>query len=116
MRGRAFRIFLLTLITVWFGVVVPLHPRGAIRLGGSACGGSSAKACCHGNQPADSPSKPKPAECATCHFLAALDLPPSLSLDVPALGLVDELKISTPVAPAMVAHLLPVSERGPPIA
>jgi hypothetical protein len=115
-RGRAFRIFLLALITVWFGVVVPLHPRGAIRLGSSACGGSSAKGCCHNDRPTDSPSKPKPAECAICHFLAALDLPPALSLDVPALGLVDELKLATPIRSTMVAYLLPVSERGPPTA
>jgi hypothetical protein len=39
-----------------------------------------------------------------------------LGLDVPALGLVDELKFSAPVAPTMVAYLLPVSERGPPTA
>jgi hypothetical protein len=116
-RCRAFRIFLLALITVWFGVVVPLHPRGAIRLGGSACAGSSGGgSCCHKNRPTDSPSKPDPSECAICHFLAALDLPPAFGLDVPKLGLVDDLKLSTPIAPAKVAYLLPVSERGPPTA
>jgi hypothetical protein len=115
-RGRAFRIFLLALITVWFGVVVPLHPRGAIKLGGSACAGSNGSSCCHKDGPTDSPAKPKPAECAICHFLAALDLPPALGLDVPALGLVDELMLSAPIAPTMVAYLLPVSERGPPTA
>ena len=27
MRSRGFRIFLLTVIALWFGVVVPVHPR-----------------------------------------------------------------------------------------
>ena len=116
MRSRAFRIFLLALVTVWFGVVVPLHPRGAIKLGGSACAGANSKSCCHNDRPTKSDSKPNPAECAICHFLAALDLPPALGMDVPALGLVDELKLAAPIAATMAAHVLPVSERGPPIA
>jgi hypothetical protein len=115
-RSRAFRICLLTLITVWFGVVVPLHPRGAIKLGGSACAGTSGKACCHNRAPSDPDSKPNPSQCAICHFLAVLDLPPAIGFDVPALGLSDELEFPAPVAVTTAADLLPVSERGPPTA
>lgn len=116
MRGRAFRVFLLALIAVWFGVVVPLHPRGAIKLGGEC--GPSAKACCHADKSSGRDSKPKPADsqCAICHFLAALDLPSSIGMDVPPLGLIEQVKPPAPQAAPVIAYLSPASERGPPTA
>jgi hypothetical protein len=118
-RGRCFRILLLVTITLWFGVVVPLHPRGVIKLGGS-CAATSGKSCCapaKGTTPQDSKSnKPFDPQCAVCHFVATLDLPPAIGLDVPALGFVS---VIPPVAPsdAPVLPFTPTwSERGPPVA
>jgi hypothetical protein len=120
-RTRFFRIWLLALIAVWFGVVVPLHPRGAIQLGGG--GGASTdcavRTCCHPAAPAGHDSKPKPADpagCAICHFLATLDLPPAIGMDVPPLGLVDELIPPSSQAAPILARVNPSSERGPPVA
>ncbi len=117
MRGRAFRFLLLLLIAVWFGVVVPLHPRGAIKLGGGGCG-SDVKACCHTDKAGDSHSKPKPADsqCAICNFLATLDLPPSIGMDVPPLGLIEHVTPPAPQSAPVIACLSPASERGPPTA
>jgi hypothetical protein len=116
-RTRLFRIWLLALIAVWFGVVVPVHPRGAIQLGGpSHC---AARTCCHPGGPIGHDSKPKPADpagCAICHFLATLDLAPAMGMDVPPLGLVDELIHPLPQAAPVMALADPSSERGPPIA
>jgi hypothetical protein len=114
---RFFRFSLLLLITIWFGVVVPLHPRGAIKLGGE-CGGSGFKSCCHTDKAAGGDSKPKPADpqCAICNFLATLDLPPSIGMDVPPLGLVEQVKPPAPQAAPVIAYLSPASERGPPTA
>jgi len=119
-RGRCFRIFLLVTITLWFGVVVPLHPRGAIKLGGS-CASAPGRTCClpaKGTSPSqDSKSnKPFDPQCAVCHFVATLDLPVAIGLDVPSLGFVSVLP---PVAPSDAPVLLftPTwSERGPPVA
>jgi hypothetical protein len=117
-RHRAFRFLLLSLITIWFGVVVPLHPRGAIKLGGGECGGSSFKTCCHADKTGGGDSKPKPAgpQCAICHFLATLDLPADIGMDVPPLGLVEQIEPPAPQAAPVIAYLSPASERGPPIA
>jgi hypothetical protein len=115
-RSRLFRFSLLLLIAVWFGVVVPLHPRGAIKLGGGECGGAGFKTCCHTDKGGDSKPKPADPQCAICHFLATLDLPPSMGMDVPPLGLVEQIKPPVPQAAPVIAALSPASERGPPIA
>ena len=90
-RSRALRISLLVLMAIWFGVVVPLHPRGIIKLGG-ACSESAGRACCRSSSDASHDSKPKPADprCAICYFVATLDLPPAIGMDIPKLGLADE--------------------------
>jgi len=115
MRSRALRISLLMLLTVWFGVVVPLHPRGIIKLPGACEGG---RACCQGSKSSrhdESLPKPTSSDCAICYFVAALDLPPAIGMELPKLGLVEEA-IATPqqVTP-VIAQVDPISERGPPV-
>jgi hypothetical protein len=105
------------LIATWFGVMVPLHPRGAIKLGGGGCR-ADARACCHPDKAGQSHSRNKPADsqCAICHFLAALDLPTGIGMDVPPLGGVDQVEPDAPLTAPTVASLSAASERGPPIA
>ena len=115
MRSRLLRISLIAIMTVWFGVVVPLHPRGIIKLGGS-CTETAARPCCQAPKSTshDSQRKPATSDCAICYFLATLDLPPAIALDIPKLGFVEE---ATPparqIAPT-IAWVDPDSARGPP--
>ena len=111
-RNRAFRIFLLAVIAAWFGVVVPLHPRGVIKLGGA-----SARSCCHRGSDSKHPdSKPDPSECAVCHFVGTLDLPPAIGLELPPLGLVELLVIPAPQEAPCLEWGVPSVERAPPMA
>jgi hypothetical protein len=117
-RNRAFRIFLLATIAVWFGVVVPLHPRGVIKLGGSCAGVASGRSCCPPGKttPQDSqPNKPFDPQCAVCHFIATMDVPPVMGLDVPAPGLVSVLPLPAPSDAPVIRFAVTRFERGPPL-
>jgi hypothetical protein len=117
-RHRALRFSLLALIAVWFGVVVPLHPRGAIRLGRACAVESPAKGCCHPGKAPAREHKPKPADpqCAVCHFLATLDVPPAVGMDVPAPTLVAVANVPAPRVAPLIELGGPASDRGPPAA
>ena len=101
---------------MWFGVVVPLHPRGIIKLGGS-CGDAGGRACCQATKASGHDSKQKPADpnCAICYFVATLDLPPAMGMDVPPLGLVAEAILPAMQATPVIAWGDAFLERGPPI-
>jgi hypothetical protein len=112
-RSRGFRIFLLTVIALWFGVVVPVHPRGMIRLGG----GGEARSCCHreGKRPAKD-SKPDPSQCAICQFVATLDLPAAIGFALPPMGFVEAVELpARREAPWREWEVLTL-ERAPPMA
>jgi hypothetical protein len=102
-------------MTVWFGVVVPLHPRGIIKLGG-ACAEMGGRACCRQDSHATHDSKPKPADssCAICYFVATLDLPPAMGMDVPALGLAEQVVAAVVRGTPVIEWVDACSERGPP--
>ena len=51
-----------------------------------------------------------------CNFLATLDLPPCIGMDVPPLGLVEQIEPPALQAAPVIACLSPASERGPPTA
>lgn len=118
MRCRSLRIALLVVIAAWFGVVVPLHPRGIVRLAG-ACE-AEGRACCRpvGTSTREDPSKSKhvPVDgCAVCQFVATLDLPPAIGIDVPPLGLIEQLNVPAPLEAPVIAWGDAHPERGPPI-
>jgi hypothetical protein len=114
MRHRPFRVALLLFVVAWFGVIVPGHRRGQIALPGwtkTCC--SIPAAHCDGSRP-DSP--PQPAACAVCHFLAMLDLPTPVQLDVPSLTFLRP-SAYLPQASLFSAEVRPTcSERAPPVA
>jgi len=76
-HSRALRISLLAFVAIWFGVVVPLHPRGAIKLGGS-CTQIGRAAARRAKRLAGFFAKAGSSDCAICYFVATLDLPPAM--------------------------------------
>lgn len=121
MRRPALRWLVLLFTCAWFGVLLPVHNRGAIQLPGSP-----GPTCC---QRVTSPSKPchqtpgkdcppgKPAgNCAVCYFVAGLDLPVPVMLDVPPLGPAEPVARFELPAPAEREHTRARCERGPPLA
>ena len=117
MRALAFRILLLTAIAAWFGVVAPLHPRGIIKLPGARCDATTVS-CCHTGKSAGGGSKHKPVDpdCAICHFLATMELPGDVGMDVPPLGFAEEIAVGAPQRVHVVECDLSIFERGPPLA
>ena len=132
MDRRVTRILVLGFTCLWFGVLVPVHQRGAIRLPGPAavaaagptspthCGRAEAGLPCH-RAPADPGSSPDaPADggggCAVCHFIAGLDVPLPVTTGIEPLGLLASLP--TALAPAAPARhvALPYHGLDPPAA
>jgi hypothetical protein len=59
---------------------------------------------------------PNRAACAICHFMAMLDLPVAVQLDVPALGFNRPALTALPARVFSVQKALAFDSRGPPIA
>src|SRR5689334_1022004 len=97
LRSRMLRLAMLAFSALWFGLLVPVHQRGVIRVAGTA---ASWRTCCATSTRDESKQKPlgspSGSGCAVCQFIATLDLPPAIVIDVPSLGLL----ATTPV----VAH------------
>jgi hypothetical protein len=106
---------LLIFFAAWFGVVMPVHRRGVVRLPGAA---AYAKSCCGPSRSPHEGSKPKSSDplCAVCHFLATLDRPAAVGVDVPPLGLAEELRLPAPAKAPVVERVAVNFERGPPVA
>jgi hypothetical protein len=131
MRLPVLRWLVLLFTCAWFGVLVPVHNRGAIQLpgsGGHACCTKPAEAvadasvpACHRKAaakphcPTDQPSKGS-GNCAVCYFVAGLDLPVPVMLDVPPLGLAEPIATFDLPTPADREHVRTRCERGPPLA
>ena len=85
--GRIFRINLLIFLAVWFGVIVPGHQRGAIKLPGA----EQAENCCRLTRDGATPDKtPAPRQdpgrhCAICYIAGLLEQP--TTIDLPAIEL-----------------------------
>jgi hypothetical protein len=114
---------------LWFGMLVPIHQRGQIQLPGSSSSSSSATAeatshCsrpdapCHrkahdGKQPPGKPTNPE--NCAVCHFILGLHVPPPVTWCVERLGLVEVLTVERQAGMAHSATILPFHCRAPPV-
>jgi hypothetical protein len=116
MQSRAFRIFLLAVIGVWYAAVLPGHQRGVVQMPGAA-----GDACCqrgHGDHPDDPASAPvkSPRTCAVCFYMSALLQAAPPDLCITSLGLTDCQP--EPVGPAIVAAHPPATYlgRAPPLA
>lgn len=114
MHSRAFRIFLLVLVGVWYAAVLPGHQRGVVQLGGA-----KDDACCapRPHRPGE-PVRPAnaPANCAVCAYMAALQDAPPPQLGIAPLGRTDEqLAQHTPQLVSL--RLIPAYlGRAPPLA
>src|SRR3954468_19055953 len=111
MSSRLLRWMVLGFTCLWFGVLLPVHQRGQIQLPGSAarvgacarCGRPEAPA--HKGEPAKSAPK-DPGNCAVCHFIAGLNVPPPVTVYVVRLGLTNVIPVERPaVVPARPAPL-----------
>jgi len=113
MRGRRLRIFLLGVMSVWLGAVVPAHPRGVIPLPGSAV--PEGRAACCANKDDSGRHRTPPRSCAVCQWMATLDVPPAQQWDLgPPRGVIDEVIESKPSPVGLAArYVLPT--RGPPV-
>jgi len=116
MHSRAFRIFLLAVVGVWYAAVLPGHQRGVVQLPGAA-----SDACCergHGGHPDDPASAPakSPRTCAVCFYMGALLQAAPPDLGIAPLGLTD--RQPDPVAPALITVHPPATYlgRAPPLA
>ena len=141
MDRRFTRILVLGFACLWFGMLVPIHQRGQIRLPGPSAAAadspvaSSAARCARGGpdapcrlQPQSNWPAPDPARggndsesggggggCAVCHFIAGLHAPPPVTVGPAPLGL---LRVLPPArsAPAPARHTaLPFHGLDPPL-
>jgi hypothetical protein len=127
MRSHSLRILMLGLFSLWFGVIVPGHERGAISVPGYKSPGAGKQACAprpaHCNScpaPADDPAGPASPEsdpashCAICHLTGVLDAPTAIVFAIPQAEL---LACLPPQAYHSIAGVLVLSidrGRGPP--
>jgi len=124
MRSRSLRILLLAVFSLWFGVIVPGHERGAICVPGADTDSSKSchaeKTCgsCH-ETPADSQTPaddPNPSShCAICHLIGVLDAPTTIHFVIPEAELLACLPLPSCDGIAAVALLSTHRDRGPPI-
>ena len=129
MSRRALHWLVLGFATLWFGVLVPVHNRGEITLGGTAnaCTHHVTRASlppCHAaaaipssqdhDCPADAP-RPKGA-CAVCFFIAGLDAPPPVTLIETRLGFAGAAPAPAPHDLPAARVTLPFHSRAPPAA
>ena len=112
MRSRELRILLILFCVGWFGVLLPAHRRGQIRMPGADAG----RACCEQRStehPKHAPLR-SAANCAVCHVIATLDLPDAILNEPPALRHAHPLHAPRVVCANVRRAILPVHERAPP--
>ena len=113
MHSRAFRIFLLALVALWYGAVLPGHQRGVVQMPGA-----EADPCCErdGHDSKDSSKAPAPRSCAVCFYMAALEQAAPPDLGIAPLGPAERQPAT--VAPARVTVCVRATYpgRAPPLA
>jgi hypothetical protein len=127
MASRRFRLFVLGFVCLWFGMLVPVHQRGQIKLPGSERARDAAPAghcsrasdpnsACHkqrqGGREQDSPARG--GDCAVCHFIAGLHAPPPAVVAEARLGFVEVLPADAPVILPLRHPALPFHGLDPP--
>lgn len=130
MRQRAIRILALVWVLAWFGVILPGHQRGVVRLpglAGEATAETSDSTANRGTQPCplcvsepstgDDDSRSVPVRggcCALCQFMATLSTPPVFAFDPPDMDLLDLLAAPEVEGLRDEADLDATRSRGPP--
>ena len=125
MRSRRLRILMLAFVALWFGMVLPGHERGIVKLPGlDKASASDAASCetrssCHTCCPTesgtgDSSTSPDSGHCAICYLIGVLDVPVAISFTLPDPQLLDCLSPAMRQSVAAVAMLDVTRERGPP--
>jgi hypothetical protein len=111
-RSRGLRILLTLFCAAWFGVLLPVHRRGQIRIPGV----DAARACCEpGARQGPKHAPPRDAgNCAVCYVIATLDLPAAIVNDAPALREAHAVHATRVVRADVRRAILPVHERAPP--
>ena len=123
MRSRGLRWVVLAFTCAWFGVLLPVHQRGRITLPGACADASALTApshgCCPapGHTPGDAPpAAPDSRACAVCYYIATLDLPPALGLEIAPPRPLELREVADPPAFAGARAPLPYDPTGPPTA
>src|SRR5688500_19086950 len=113
MSSKGPRIFLLVLLAVWYGAVLPGHTRGVVQLPGTSREPSAG--CCDDKQSRnpDAPAK-RSTNCAVCHYMASLSTPPPLDPGIALLKPADVLRDLIVVRPTSAQIILPYHGRAPP--
>jgi hypothetical protein len=116
MRRRGLRIAILVFVTLWFGVLVPIHTRGQIPIPGDCSAQSDWRQCCARTHRGDSHSRlpVRPHACGVCYVIATLDLPPELILYVPPPSPSEPVDRVAPVIHVSIAARTTCLERAPP--
>ncbi|MBC7785500.1 MAG: DUF2946 family protein [Burkholderiales bacterium] len=121
MNSRRLNWLVLGFTCLWFGMFVPVHQRGLMQLpGGVAAAHCSTEKPSHcqkktaGKKPVEKQS-PKTANCAVCHFIAGLHVPPPVTVVESRLGLLDLRPLVKPATPVISRQVLPIHGRAPPI-
>ena len=105
MSSRLLRWVVIAFTCMWFGVLVPAHTRGQIKLAGSRSAAvkspdaDACNRCLTKSAPANAgkPESPQPpvdtSDCAVCHLILGLHTPPPVTTYEVYLGLVRRLPI-----------------------
>lgn len=129
MRHRRLTLALLAFLALWLGAVVPAHPRGLIRLGGNSVPVSppgspdpGTHACCARRPTAGQahessrpgPARPPVSDCAICYYIATLDVPPPVTIDLAPSGVSLPVILPAPAPAPTIDRPLATTARGPP--
>ena len=116
MHSRAFRIFLLAVVGVWYAAVLPGHQRGVVQLPGA-----TRDACCDRGHHGDADQREQapagsPRTCAVCFYLGALLQAAPPDLGIAPLGLTARRPAPAAPVPVTVRPLPTYLGRAPPLA
>jgi hypothetical protein len=120
MHFRLLRWLVLGFACLWLGVLVPVHQRGIIQLPGGKNSATAAAMPCHGKcgktKPSTAPTPAQRENCAVCHFILGLHLPPPVTIYVAPLGVVESLNVEQSPAILRRHSALPFHGLDPPAA
>ena len=111
---KQLRFIVLIFACLWYGLILPAHQRGAIRLPETA--GEQRHACCEQKRSPDGkPAKSDPvSHCAVCQLVSVTAPPPPICFDVVPLGLLTRFVPQSIHFALCTAPLDPHSGRDPP--
>jgi hypothetical protein len=114
---------------LWFGMLVPVHQRGMIQLPGPAVAAAASaaqashcpragdvKAPCHkaAAKEGDGEAPASEGNCAVCHFVLGLHVPPPVTVYVACLGLLRQAAPEEPAIAPLRHAALPFHGLDPP--